>query len=45
MTLNDRNQFVNTCFSTETCKVLLNRPHCKLGQHCTGGCMYVCVHL
>ena len=23
-----------TCYSTITCKILLNKPHSKLGQHC-----------
>ena len=26
---------LNVCYSTVTCKVLLNRPQCKLGQLCT----------
>ena len=28
----------NMCCSTITCKVLLNQPHSKLGQHCTVRC-------
>ena len=27
------------CYSTLTCKVLLNRPHSKFGQHCTFRCL------
>ena len=27
-------QIIDSCYSTVTCKVLLNQPHSKLGQHC-----------
>ena len=27
--------FVHKCYSTVTCKILLNWPHSKLGQYCT----------
>ena len=29
---------IESCFSTGTCKVLLNQPHSKLGQHCPDRC-------
>ena len=29
---------VNTCYSTVTCKVLLNQPHGKLSQQCAIRC-------
>ena len=31
--------FVHLCYSTVTCKVLLNRPQHKIGQHCTIRCL------
>ena len=33
-TLEKLSKFLNLCYSTLTCKVLLNQPHSKLGQHC-----------
>ena len=35
---------MNTCYSTITCKVLLNQPHSKLGQNCAVRCSILTRH-